>query len=67
MLDEQALASAKNDNIRLFTVPRQGSPSGDFGWLLLRTDGHIARWLCDPYTLKFRKNFARHAMRWFAG
>ena len=37
----------------------------DFGWLLPRTDGHVARWLCDPYTLKFRKSASRHAMRWF--
>ena len=39
----------------------------DFGWLLPRTDGHLARWLCDPYTLKFHKSFSRHAMRWFVG
>ena len=38
----------------------------DFGWLLPRTDGHLARWLCDPYTLKFTKSFSRHAIRWFA-
>lgn len=39
----------------------------DFGWLLPRTDGHMARWLCDPYTLKFQMSSSRHAMRWFAG
>lgn len=37
----------------------------DFGWLLPRTDGLVARWLCDPYTLKFRKSTARHPIRWF--
>lgn len=37
----------------------------DFGWLLPRTDGHVARWLCDPYTLKFRKTVCRHSIRWF--
>jgi hypothetical protein len=37
----------------------------DFGWLLARSDGHVAHWLCDPYTLKFRKSKGRHAIRWF--
>lgn len=43
------------------------SRAWDFGWLLPRTDGHLARWLCDPHTLKFRKSASRHAMRWFVG
>jgi hypothetical protein len=37
----------------------------DFGWLMARSDGHVARWLCDPYTLAFHKSAARYAMRWF--
>lgn len=37
----------------------------DFGWLLVRTDGHCARWLCDPYTLKFHKSQKQYAVRWF--
>lgn len=37
----------------------------DFGWLIPRTDGHVARWLCDPYTLKFRRDERRYAVRWF--
>ena len=37
----------------------------DFGWLMLRTDGKAARWLVDPYTLKFRKSEDRYAIRWF--
>lgn len=37
----------------------------DFGWLMPRTDGHVARWLCNPYTLKFRRDARRYAMRWF--
>ncbi len=41
------------------------SQGWDFGWLMPRTDGHVARWLCDPYTLKFRRDAQRHAMRWF--
>jgi len=42
-----------------------GSQVWDFGWLMPRNDGHLARWLCDPYTLEFRKSKSRHAMRWF--
>ena len=32
---------------------------------MLRTDGHVARWLCDPYTLKFCRDSGRYAIRWF--
>lgn len=39
----------------------------DFGWLMPRTDGHVAMWLCDPYTLKFRRATRRYSMRWFIG
>jgi hypothetical protein len=42
------------------------SQGWDFGWLMARTDGHVARWLCDPYTLKFHKSAGRYAIRWFA-
>ncbi len=50
------------------TIPLTYRSQGwDFGWLLPRTDGHVARWLCDPYTLKFRKSTSRHAIRWFVG
>lgn len=41
------------------------SRAWDFGWVLARTDGRLARWLCDPYTLHFAKSDSRHAMRWF--
>ena len=44
---------------------RYESKNWDFGWLLVRTDGHVARWLVDPYTLKFKKSQTRHAIRWF--
>lgn len=43
------------------------SRSWDFGWLLPRTDGIVARWLCDPHTLRFRTSRTQHAMRWFVG
>ncbi|MBX3012799.1 MAG: hypothetical protein KF832_14885 [Caldilineaceae bacterium] len=44
---------------------RYGSRGWDFGWLMVRSDGHVARWLCDPYTLTFQRSAARYALRWF--
>lgn len=41
------------------------SHAWDFGWLMPRSDGHIARWLLDPYTLQFHRSQSRHAIRWF--
>ncbi len=47
-------------------VPMQyKSKEWDFGWLMPRTDGYVARWLCDPYTLQFRKTDGQYAIRWF--
>lgn len=47
-------------------VPMRYTTGGwDFGWLMPRTDGFLALWLCDPYTLKFEKAQKRHPMRWF--
>jgi hypothetical protein len=37
----------------------------DFGWLVVRSDGLVARWLCDPYRLRYAKSTVRHAVRWF--
>ncbi len=48
------------------TVPmRYKSRNWDFGWLLPRSDGHVARLLVDPVTLKFHRGQSRHAIRWF--
>ncbi len=44
---------------------RYQSKGWDFGWLLPRTDGYLARWLVDPYTLQFQKSQVRCAVRWF--
>jgi hypothetical protein len=44
---------------------RYATRAWDFGWLLVRADGWVGRWLCDPYTLAFRKTESRHAIRWF--
>ena len=43
---------------------RYESRGWDFGWLMARTDGLVASWLCDPYTLKYHKNDNHHAIRW---
>ena len=37
----------------------------DLGWFMVRSDGYAARWMVDPYTLKFTKSDARYALRWF--
>jgi hypothetical protein len=37
----------------------------DFGWLMVRTDGFVARSLVDPYTLQFSNTDVRHELRWF--
>ncbi|HKT13042.1 MAG TPA: hypothetical protein VJW77_14570 [Terriglobia bacterium] len=47
-------------------IPLQYMSNGwDFGWLMLRTDGLVVRWLVDPYTLRFQKSQSRHSIRWF--
>ena len=47
------------------SIPLGYSSRGwDFGWLMPRTDGHVARWLCDPYELKFHRDSQRYAIRW---
>ncbi len=37
----------------------------DFGWLMTRTDGHVARLLLNPYTLKFERSQGHYPIRWF--
>ena len=37
----------------------------DYGWLVARTDGHVARLIYDPYTLLPSRSVGRHEMRWF--
>lgn len=38
----------------------------DFGWAIVRSDGHVAGLWYDPSTLKYHKTYSGHAMRWFA-
>jgi len=42
-----------------------GTSCWDFGWVMPRSDGHLARWLCNPYTLQFEKSVTNNSMRWF--
>ena len=47
-------------------VPMQYHTGGwDFGWLVLRSDGHTVYRRCDPYTLRFQDIEASYAIRWF--
>jgi len=64
---EQRLMAAAHPVVRTRpgTPLGYGSRSWDFGWLMPRTDGFVAGWLCDPYTLKFRREDRRYAIRWF--
>ena len=67
-----------NTQQKLFTVESQPavrvlpaipmmykSGGWDLGWYLLRTDGFVSYWQCDPYTLEFKKSSGNYAMRWF--
>ncbi|MAE66741.1 MAG: hypothetical protein CMJ18_20935 [Phycisphaeraceae bacterium] len=48
------------------TIPMVYASGGwDFGWLMPRTDGHVSRWLGNPYTLQFTKSEDRCDIRWF--
>lgn len=47
-------------------IPMQyESKNWDMGWLMVRTDGFVARWLCNPYNLKFQRSEMRCPIRWF--
>lgn len=44
---------------------RYKSKEWDFGWLMPRSDGHVAGWIVDPYTLEFSKSKGKYGIRWF--
>lgn len=47
-------------------VPMQyASRNWDFGWLFIRSDGHVVYRRCDPYSLSFSDHATRNAVRWF--
>lgn len=41
------------------------SRNWDFGWLMVRSDGHVQMRLVNPYTLKFQDKGGRFAINWF--
>ncbi|WP_397568426.1 hypothetical protein [Schlesneria sp. T3-172] len=41
------------------------SGNWDFGWVMLRSDGHVVYRRCDPYTLQFSDHVLRKGVRWF--
>lgn len=48
------------------SIPLQYESGGwDFGWLMVRTDGHVVYRRCDPYTLAFQDVARRYPVRWF--
>ena len=48
------------------SIPMKYESNGwDFGWLVLRTDGHVVYRRCDPYTLEFSDHTSHYAIRWF--
>ena len=44
---------------------RYSSDAWDFGWLMIRTDGHTVYRRCDPHTLQFTDHVSQHGIRWF--
>ena len=44
---------------------RYASRNWDFGWLMVRSDGHVVYRRCDPNSLKFLDHVTRNAVRWF--
>jgi hypothetical protein len=47
-------------------IPMRYKTGGwDFGWLMVRSDGHVVYRRCDPYTLKFFDHVTHNAVRWF--
>jgi hypothetical protein len=47
-------------------IPMRYEAGGwDYGWLVLRTDGHAVYRRCDPSTLSFTDRVLRLGLRWF--
>lgn len=65
--DQQLFMAASHPVVRVNpAIPLRYKSSGwDFGWLMPRSDGFVARLLVDPYTLKFHRTEGKYAIRWF--
>ena len=44
---------------------RYASRNWDFGWLMVRSDGHVVYRRCDPCSLKFSDHVTQNSVRWF--
>lgn len=44
---------------------KYASENWDYGWLVARTDGHVALLTYDPYTLKPHRHEINRPLRWF--
>ncbi|MFN0020921.1 MAG: hypothetical protein ACKVP0_21890 [Pirellulaceae bacterium] len=65
--EQQLLIAASHPVARVRSaIPlRYESGNWDYGWLVARTDGHVARLIYDPYTLRPSRSECRHEIRWF--
>ena len=44
---------------------RYSTGNWDYAWLVARTDGHVAKLVYDPYTLKTSRSTSKHEIRWY--
>jgi hypothetical protein len=65
--DQQLFIIGTHPIVRICpSVPlRYSSDNWDFGWLMVRTDGHVVYRRCDPYSLQFTDQVMQCAVRWF--
>lgn len=65
--DQKLFIIGSHPLVRVYpSVPlRYASRQWDFGWLMLRSDGHVVYRRCDPYSLEFSDHVSNHAIRWF--
>jgi len=65
--DRRLLMAGSHPVVRVRpAVPlRYETGAWDFGWLFVRTDGHVVYRRCDPYTLEFSDHPLRCGVRWF--
>ena len=65
--EQQLFIVATHPTVRVRpAIPmRYETRNWDFGWLMVRTDGYVARLLYDPYTLRPLRSAGRYAVRWF--
>jgi hypothetical protein len=65
--DRRLFVAASHPLVRVRpAIPlRYASRGWDFGWLMPRSDGFVARLLYDPYTLRCVRSEGWYALRWF--